>query len=226
MSQHDYVLDNQAGAAFRADVNAALLAIVGLNSGATAPATIYAHMLWADTTAGVLKKRNSANSAWITLGNLNDATCFAGALTAALIAYAGSTNLAATDVEGALDELDTEKAGIALKNIFQKAQGAQAIALGTLSGTINTNANDGNIFNFTLNGNGTLANPTNLTAGFTYLWNIDQDATGGRTLAYGNLFKFPGGTVPVLSTAANAKDLLSCEYDGAVLRGILNKDFR
>ena len=72
MSQHDYDLANQAGAAFRTDLNNALLAIVGQNSGATAPATTFAYMLWADTTTGLLKQRNAANSAWITIGLLSN----------------------------------------------------------------------------------------------------------------------------------------------------------
>jgi len=65
MAQHDYDIANAAGAPFRADLNAALAAVVTANSGATAPATTFAFMYWADTTAGLLKQRNAANSAWI-----------------------------------------------------------------------------------------------------------------------------------------------------------------
>lgn len=67
MSQHDYVLDNQDGASFRADINAVLQAIASINSGATAPSTPYAYMLWQDTAAGVIKQRNAGNTAWDTL---------------------------------------------------------------------------------------------------------------------------------------------------------------
>lgn len=70
MAQHDYIIDNQSGAAFRADLNVALSAIVTNNSGATAPTTTYAYQWWADTTTGLLKIRNAANSAWITVGTL------------------------------------------------------------------------------------------------------------------------------------------------------------
>jgi hypothetical protein len=70
MAQHDYVLDNQSGLAFRQDLNNALAAIVSINSGATAPSTTYAYQLWGDTTAGLLKQRNAANSAWVTIGTL------------------------------------------------------------------------------------------------------------------------------------------------------------
>lgn len=64
--QHDMVLDDQAGSAFLADLNLAILALAKLSDGATAPATTYAGMLWHDTANGVVKQRNAANSAWIT----------------------------------------------------------------------------------------------------------------------------------------------------------------
>lgn len=73
MAQHDYVIDNQASAAARADLNSLFQAIASQNSGATAPATTYANMMWYDTTANLLKMRNEANSAWITLGTLDQA---------------------------------------------------------------------------------------------------------------------------------------------------------
>ena len=73
MAQHDYIISNQSGAAFRGDLNNGLAAIVSQNSGATQPSTTYAYQWWADTTTGLLKIRNAANSAWITLGTLADA---------------------------------------------------------------------------------------------------------------------------------------------------------
>ena len=70
MAQHDYNIANQSGAAFRADLNNALSAIVSINSGATAPASTFAYMLWVDTTSGLLKQRDASNTAWITIGTL------------------------------------------------------------------------------------------------------------------------------------------------------------
>ena len=72
MAQHDYIIANQSGAAFRADLNNGLAAIVSQNSGATQPSTTYAYQWWADTTTGLLKIRNAANNAWITIGTLAD----------------------------------------------------------------------------------------------------------------------------------------------------------
>ena len=71
MAQHDYVIANGTGAAVRSDLNNGLAAIVSNNSGATEPATMYAYQWWADTTTGLLKLRNSANSAWISLRELD-----------------------------------------------------------------------------------------------------------------------------------------------------------
>lgn len=65
MSQHDYVIANDAGASVRSDLNSALGAAVTQNSGAAAPSTTFAYMLWADTANAVLKQRNAANNAWI-----------------------------------------------------------------------------------------------------------------------------------------------------------------
>jgi hypothetical protein len=73
MAQHDYNLANQSGLAFRQDLNNALSAIVSQNSGASEPSTTYAYEWWADTTTGLLKLRNAANSAWITIGTLASA---------------------------------------------------------------------------------------------------------------------------------------------------------
>ena len=68
MAQHDYVIENANGATVRADINNALLAISSTNSGSSEPSTTYAYEMWVDTTGNLLKLRNGANSAWITLG--------------------------------------------------------------------------------------------------------------------------------------------------------------
>jgi hypothetical protein len=76
MSQHDMVVANDTGANVRSDINNALAALVTLSAGATAPATTFAYMLWADTANNRLKIRNAANSAWIEIGTLDGAGIF------------------------------------------------------------------------------------------------------------------------------------------------------
>jgi hypothetical protein len=92
MAQHDYSLANQSGLAFRQDLNNALAAIVSQNSGASEPSTTYAYQWWADTTAGVLKLRNAANNAWITIGTLASANL--GLAPAASPSFTGTATFA------------------------------------------------------------------------------------------------------------------------------------
>jgi len=90
MAQADYVVANGTGAAVRSDLNGQLAAIVSNNSGVTEPSTTYAYQWWPDTTTGLLKIRNAANNAWITIGTLADAnlgllSLAGGTLTGALL---------------------------------------------------------------------------------------------------------------------------------------------
>jgi hypothetical protein len=71
----DYVLANQSGANFRSELNSVLAAVVSQNSGSTAPSTTYAYQFWIDTgvSPALLKLRNGANNAWITVGDVTAA---------------------------------------------------------------------------------------------------------------------------------------------------------
>lgn len=123
MAQHDYDLANQAGAAFRADLNNALAAIVSQNSGATAPTTTFAYQFWADTTAGVLKQRNAANTAWNSILSL--ATGFpVGA------AAAGAN----TDITSLADGATINGAKIGYRNVPQNSQSAAYTLVATDAG--------------------------------------------------------------------------------------------
>jgi hypothetical protein len=71
MAQHDGTIDDANGATVLADLNAAVAAARSTNSGTTAPPSPVAHMPWADTTNGVVWRRNAANSAWVLDGTLS-----------------------------------------------------------------------------------------------------------------------------------------------------------
>lgn len=103
-------------------------------------------------------------------------------------------------------------ASLGAVNVFTKNQSVGPSAL-TSGATIAVDASLSNNFKLVLGVNATLSNPTNLTDGMVLNFRIKQDATGSRTLAYGTIYKFPGGAAPALSTAANAVDLMSCYYD-------------
>ena len=102
MAQHDYDIGNQNGANFRSDLNNVLDAIQTTNSGSSEPATKVAYMLWADTTNNLLKVRNGANNAWISLGSINTTNLglaglasptFTGTVTAPELDLTGNTSL-------------------------------------------------------------------------------------------------------------------------------------
>lgn len=67
MSQHDFEIANQGFPSFRSDLNSALQALASISAGATEPSTIFAYQLWYDSTANILKIRNAADDAWISL---------------------------------------------------------------------------------------------------------------------------------------------------------------
>ena len=71
MPQHDYNISNQSFPAFRADINNALVALATQGSGALPPSETYAFQRWFDTTAGLVKERNSTNTAWIVIGQID-----------------------------------------------------------------------------------------------------------------------------------------------------------
>lgn len=108
----------------------------------------------------------------------------------------------------------------------------QGVARGTTvtltdGATITPDFLGGNYFVVTIAGNRTLANPTNLAVGQSGSITIKQDSTGSRTLSYGAYWKFPGGTVPTLTTTANAVDkLVYTVYSTTEIHATLIKDFK
>ncbi len=54
----------------------------------------------------------------------------------------------------------------------------------------------------------TIANPTGTYAGLSGFLTVIQSSTGSDTVTWGANWKFPGGTAPTRSTAANAIDIL------------------
>ena len=72
--------------------------------------------------------------------------------------------------------------------------------------TVTPDLNDSNNFTLTLDQNLTIANPSNCTAGQAGSIFLVQDGTGSRTAGWGSYWDFAAGTVPTLTTDANAVD--------------------
>ena len=88
---------------------------------------------------------------------------------------------------------------------FTAGQRGEITAL-TDGATITPDCDDSNNFSVTLEGNRTLANPSNQTAGQSGSIFVTQDGTGSRTLAYGGYWQWVGGEAPTLTTDASAVD--------------------
>lgn len=161
---------------------------------------------------------NTMNLAGLNLSGLtaSEAVVTDGSKNLASLAYA-SANTASTLVQR--DASGNFSAGaITVKNLIPTP-----VAL-TPGGGVNTDASLGNNFTLTLNTNTTLNNPTNLANGGTYSWIITQDSTP-RTLAFANLFTFPGGVAPTVSTGSGAVDIITGYYDGTKLRCVYSQAF-
>jgi hypothetical protein len=155
---------------------------------------------------------------------------------ASSINFTPAGGVAATNVQAAIEEVDTEKlakasnlsdvanaatarsnlgaAALAVAQSFTAAQRGTVVAL-TDGATITPDFAVGNNFSVTLGGNRTLANPTNQTAGQHGTIVVTQDGTGSRTLAFGANWKFAAGTAPSLTTTAAAVDVLAYYVESA-----------
>lgn len=105
-------------------------------------------------------------------------------------------------------------AELSVAQTFTAAQRGAYVTL-TDAATIATDLSLGNHFQVTLGGNRTLGAPTNVVAGQSGVIRVVQDGSGSKTLAYNSIWKFPGGTVPTLTTTANAVDLLVFHVESA-----------
>lgn len=119
---------------------------------------------------------------------------------------------------------DAGAARLGTVGLYTAQQNFALVTLADAAG-IDWNLNTAQVASVTLGGNRTLNNPTNMVAGGTYLALVRQDATGSRTLSYGNAYKWVGGTPPVLSTTANSVDILSFLSDGTNMYGSIQKGF-
>jgi hypothetical protein len=174
MSQHDYDIANQAGSAFRSDLNTALAAIVSQNSGATAPATTYAYQWWADTTTGILKQRNAANSAWISIMTLSTG------LPVGALALSGGTMTGA--IKNTASQIGTSGTATNNFSLEPTTTGSMKLARGDAGATsqdiLSIDSSGKLTFNqgivgvvqgLAANGSGSITLPTSL-GGFTVKW--------------------------------------------------------
>ena len=181
MATHDYVIANGTGAAVRSDLNDALAAIVSNNSSSTAPATTYAYQWWADTTTGLLKQRNAANSAFVTIGTL--ASTNLGLASLAGATFTGDVILGTTTALELPDGTTGQRPGspvagmIRYNTTLSTFEGYKASAWGAIGGGATGGGSDDIFYengqtvttNYTLstNKNAVTAGPVSINSGVT-----------------------------------------------------------
>lgn len=174
MSQNTLIIDDGTGAEVLAAVNAAVNSLVTQNSGNTEPAEKYAFMPWADTTTGLLKIRNAANSAWITVGTLADA--YLGMIPTTQKAAANGVASLGADGKVPSGQLPTISSTYGL---FFKADPSTVAFSKTGAGTANIKAGTYIYVGSTLVsfGSATAITMPTLTAGTDYAVWVKDDAT-------------------------------------------------
>ena len=104
---------------------------------------------------------------------------------------------------------------------------AQSFVLQTLTdaATISWNLQTQQVAQVTLGDNRTLGDPSNKAAGGVYILIVRQDSTGGWTLGYNPVFKWPFGTPPDIPTDPNAVMILTFISDGVDMYGIYSPPY-
>lgn len=193
MSQNTLVIADGTGAEVLGYLTNAFDTVATLNSGSAAPSETYPFMWWADTTTGLLKIRNAADTAWITVGTL------------------ASTNLGlipTTEIGTSVQAYDADTAKTDVVQSFTAAQRGSTSALTSSGGSIASDFATRNNFTHTFTENTTLANPTNLVAGQSGVIVFTQHASSPKTLAFGSYWKFQDAAIPTVTANNSAVDVL------------------
>lgn len=110
-------------------------------------------------------------------------------------------------------DADVTIAGLSLAQEYTAAQNFNATTL-TDAATIAWDASANQVTSVEITASRTMGAPTNQVDGAVYVLMIKQDSTGGFTMSWNGVFKFAGGTAPVVTATASAKDVYVFLSDG------------
>ena len=214
--------------------------IIALHKSATEPSPTYACMLWADTATTLLKQRNTADSAWTTLGTLDTAGSFGGGSSDVVDdttpQLGGNLDMQAHSIEGVtatemgyLDgvtsdiqtQLDTKLSSVA----------DNSVTLAKMAG-----GTDGNLITYDASGDpayvttgtsgqvltsgGTGVAPTFQTAASGgKVLQVVQSLYGGQKSSTSTTWSDTGLTASITPSSTSSKILITVHQNGVDLRG-------
>lgn len=196
MSQSvDYVLSDQTGASFRAELNSILAAIASNNASTIAPSATVGYMFYANMSTTAMQVRNAADTLFLNVFKMT-----VSSVTPYIVGSTGAAELGSAIVQ-------RTKA-----NTFQKAQRGAIVSV-TYASTVVVDMNLGNNFEVSpMTGNLIVGNPSAIVnavgQGGSMFFNTG--AAASRTISFGTMFKFPAGTAPTGSTTSSTRD--RCDF--------------
>jgi len=191
------------------DSTDSLVLKVAGNTGVTIPSGTVALYVTNGVTVQTVEKTNLSSLTVTGAARFDSTVTVSGDATFKTnISVSGNTNIGGTVTVGGAAQF-ASTVTVSGKGKFMTGALTPIVTL-TDAASVATDLNTGNVFYVTLGGNRTLAAPTETTTNIGAVGQIfiQQDGTGSRTLSYNTVFQFPGASVPVLSTAANAVDTL------------------
>lgn len=108
---------------------------------------------------------------------------------------------------------------------FTAQQNFTAASITSTSNSIAWNLSTAQSAKHTLTENTTLANPTNMVDGGTYILRITQHASSAKTFAFGSAYRWPGGAAPTITATLNGVDIITFISDGTHMDGSIRQAF-
>ena len=176
--------------------------------------TLTSSTLTSNLTGGTFS--GSVNSTLGTIATLNSTTGTIGNFTTTLTGDVTISTGSAT--------VGTRVAVVNTAQQYSRAHNFAATALTVTAGTVPWNLAENQVATLTVSTTTTMNTPTNPQAGCTYVMIVTQGTGGNNTLSFSTAYKFPGGTVPVLSTGSAQVDVLSFVSNGTVLYGVASQN--
>jgi len=227
MSQNTPIIGSgKSGLEYRNLDNDAKKALLNHHKGSAAPAYMEAGCIWLDDSATPWELKIYDGNDWLLLAKLNESedtidTVDLSAKEIIAPAVADYLLLSDTSNSGALGKATVSglfNVNKSVANEYTKTQNFNATVL-TDAETIDWDLSSNQVSSITLSGNRTLNAPTNQVDGATYILIVKQDSTGSRTLAFNSVYKFADGNAPILTTTADAVDILTFVSDGTYMYG-------